>query len=106
MDTFDEYGTCCVCESEMQTCGIIQLGYKIKSESGWGCLQCGLAMEGAIAIVCGACIDKYEGNVEDQIKYLMNGKKGRLPVPPAEERIPHEHDLSFHPEYTEGQHEN
>ena len=32
MATFDEYGTCCVCESEMETCGIIQLDYKVESE--------------------------------------------------------------------------
>ena len=39
MATFDEYGTCCVCESEMETCGIIQLGYKVESESGWDVLS-------------------------------------------------------------------
>lgn len=76
MATFEEYGTCCVCESEMETCGIIQLGYKVESESGWGCFQCDLPMEGAIAIVCGDCVDKYGENVEDQIKYLMDGKNG------------------------------
>lgn len=101
MATFDEYGTCCVCESEMETCGIIQLGYKVESESGWGCYQCGLPMEGAIAIVCGDCVDKHAETIEDQIKYLMDGKKGRFPVPPVEKRVTHEHDLSLHPEYKE-----
>ena len=97
----NEFGTCCVCEGEMEDCGIVQLGYKVKSESGWGCLQCGLAMEGALAIVCADCYGKYGVYIEDQIKYLIDGKKGRIPVPPVDNRIPHKCDLSLHPEYEE-----
>lgn len=95
----NEFGTCCVCEmGDMEDCGLVQLGYKMESESGWGCLQCGLPMEGAIAVVCSDCYDKYGEKIEDQIKYLIDGKKGRIPVPPVENRVPHEHDLSLHPE--------
>lgn len=94
-----EFGTCCVCECEMEECGIVQLDYKVESESGWGCVQCDLAMQGAIAIVCDACFIAYGDEIEDQIKYLMNGKKGRIPVPPVANRVLHEHDLSLHPEY-------
>lgn len=86
----------------MEECGLIQLDYKVESESGWGCVQCGLPMQGAIAIVCVDCYDKCGGNIEDQIKYLMNGIKGRIPVPPVENRIPHEHNLALHPEFHEG----
>lgn len=95
----NEFGTCCACESEMEICGIVQLDYKVESESGWGCVQCGLSTEGAMAIVCGDCYDKYGEDIEDQIKYLMNGKKGRISVPPVENRVTHEHNLSLHPEY-------
>ena len=101
MDTFEDYGTCCVCESEMEICFIIQLDYKVESESGWGCVKCGLSPQGAIALVCSDCVDKFGEGIEDQIKHLMDGKKGRLPVPPVEKRIPHGHDLSLHPKYTE-----
>ena len=99
MAAFDEYGTCCVCELPMDTAGIVQLNYKVESESGWGCVQCGLSMVGAMAIVCGDCYNKYGENTEGQIKYLMNGKTGRISVPPVENRVTHEHDLSLHPEY-------
>ena len=38
-DDFDEYGTCCICEnrenSEMEDTAIIQLNYKVESESGY-----------------------------------------------------------------------
>lgn len=95
----NEFGTCCVCDGELEDCGLVQLGYKVESESGWGCLQCGLAMEGAIAIVCADCYDKYGVHIEDHIKVLMDGKTGRIPVPPVATRIPHKHDLSLHTEY-------
>lgn len=96
-----EFGTCCVCEGGLEDCGLVQLGYKVESESGWGCLQCGLAMEGAMAIVCKGCYDKFGVQIEDQIKYVMDGKTGRIPVPPVENRIPHKHDLSLHPDCEE-----
>ena len=96
----NEFGTCCVCEGEMETCGLIQLDYKVESESGWGCVQCGLPMEGAVAVVCDACFTTHGDEIVDQIKYLMNGKTERIPVPPVENRVTHEHDLSLHPEYT------
>ena len=95
----NEFGTCCVCEGDLVDCGLVALGFKVDSESGWGCHQCGLAMEGAIAIVCKVCYDKYGVHIEDHIKVLMDGGKGRIPVPPVATRIPHKHDLSLHPEY-------
>ena len=95
-----EYGCCCICESTTNVNNIVQLDYKVESESGWGCMKCGLAPEGALAIICDTCADESDPNVEDKIKLLMNGIK-RIPVPPVEERIPHGHDLSRHPEVWE-----
>ena len=98
-----EYGCCCICESTQNVNNLIQLDYKVESESGWGCVRCGLPAEGAIAIVCDACIDKHgkSEDLEDKIKLLMNGIK-RIPAPPVSDRVPHEHDLSRHPEFWEG----
>lgn len=97
-----EYGSCCICESTRNVNNLIQLDYKVESASGWGCVQCGLKMEGAIAIVCDTCIELYgkQSDFKDKIKFLMNGIK-RIPVLPVEKRVPHEHDLSRHPEYQE-----
>lgn len=99
-----EYGCCCICESTQNVNNLIQLDYKVgaESESGWGCVQCGLKAEGAIAIICDACFDKHgkSGDLEAKIKLLMSGIK-RIPVPPVSDRVPHEHDLSRHPEFSE-----
>ena len=92
--------TCCICESETEVRNIIQLDYKVKSESGWGCFQCGLPAEVTVAIVCDTCIEKYVSNdIEDLIRFLMDGRERRIPVPPIEGRILHEHDMSHHPEF-------
>ena len=67
------------------------------SESGWGCVQCGLSAEGAVAIVCDACLERYgAGTIEDRIRFLMDGRERRIPVPLIEGRTLHEHDLSRH----------
>ena len=92
----EDYGSCCICESQTDVRNIIQLDYKVKSESGWGCVQCGLPAEGAVAIVCDACIERYGDNIEEKIIYLMDGGQRRLVVPPVEGRIPHKHDMSRH----------
>ena len=94
----EDYGPCCICESETDVLNIIQLDYKVKSESGWGCIVCGVPAEGAVAIVCDPCFEKYSDTIEDEIRFLMDGRERRIPVPPIEGRIPHEHDLSRHPE--------
>ena len=60
---------------------LIELNYKIESESAWGCFQCGLPIEGAVAIVCDTCIEKYSDNIEDEIKFLMDGREKRISVP-------------------------
>ena len=95
----EDYGPCCICESKKGVRNIIQLDYKVVSESGWGCVQCELSPEGAVAIVCDSCIEQYgSDNIEDKIIYLMDRMHRRIVVPPAEGRILHKHDLSRHPE--------
>lgn len=96
-DKKNEYGSCCICEtSTLDVRNIIQLDYKVKSESAWGCFKCGLPAEGAVAIVCDACIEKHGDDTEKHIRFLMDSAERRIPVPPEEERVPHEHDLSYH----------
>ena len=56
--------------------------------------------EGAVAIVCDTCIEKCDSdNIEDEIRFLIDGRQRRLPVPPIEGRILHEHDQSRPPEF-------
>ena len=56
--------------------------------------------EGAVAIVCDTRIEKYSDTLEDKIRFLMDGREGRISMPPIEGRIFHEHDLSHHPAFS------
>ena len=96
----EDYGSCCICESQTDVRDIIQLDYKVESESGWGCVICGLSPEGTVAIVCDTCIEKCSDNIEENIRFLMAERERRIPAPPIEGRILHEHDLSHHPEFS------
>lgn len=95
-----DLGPCCICESTKDVDNLLQLDFKVKSESCWGCWQCGLPVEGAVAAVCDACMEKYKDDVdiETKLKFLMDTAERRIPMPPVEERVPHVHDLSKHPE--------
>lgn len=92
-----ELGSCCVCEGCENVRNIVQLDYKVQSESAWGCVVCGLASEGAVAAVCDGCMEKYaQDDIDPHIRFLMDTAKRRIPVAPESERIPHEHDMQYH----------
>ena len=97
MNQREDYGACCICESEgADVRNLIQLDYKVKSESGCGCRRCGLAAEGAVAVVCDGCMEPELDT--HAIRFLMDGRQNRMPVQPVYDRIPHEHNLLLHPE--------
>ena len=93
-------GKCCSCEKEgPDVCNIMSLGYKApEPNKGWGCFQCGLSMNGAIAVCCDDC-------TEDGVRLLRFVVVG---YPAENRRMPFadfistaekfEHDMSKHPE--------
>ena len=89
----DDYGLCCICEGKLDIVNIVNLPFKVKSESGWGCVVCDLPMEGAVSLLCSICIEDF---VIEDIKFLTYGKTGRIPLPHEYERVIHEHDMSKH----------
>ena len=95
-----DLGPCCICESTQAVDNLLQLDFKVESETCWGCIQCGLPMEGAVAAVCDTCMETYadDEDMEEKIKFLMDTADRRIPMPPVEERVAHVHDLSQHPE--------
>ena len=92
-------GKCCYCEQTGESVrNVITLDKKlpVKSTGGWGCFVCGLPPEGAVAVVCDDCLDKF---VENQIalKYACVGDPGenqRIAVEELTETF--EHDPSKH----------
>ncbi len=93
-----DLGTCCACQNpDKHVRNIISLPFRTPYGFGWGCFQCGLPTEGAIAVVCDECL---KSNAE--IREFVKGealKHQRAPM--SELTEPFEHDLSKHPEVNE-----
>jgi hypothetical protein len=90
-----DLGTCCACQNpDKQVRNIMSLGFRTPYSFGWGCFQCGLPMEGAIAVLCDECLES-----DAEIREFVKGEaleKQRAPI--AELTEPFDHDLSKHPE--------
>jgi hypothetical protein len=64
---------------------------------GWGCFVCGLSSDGAMAVICDDCLTINDQNLEFIIYgSIMDGF--RVPMPPKEEEVPFDHDLTKHSE--------
>src|SRR5687767_7678986 len=94
-NTLFDLGPCCACEKLEAVRNIIMLNVKGTVPGyGWGCFVCGLSTDGAVAVICDECL---ESNVE--IRFAVDGKlddKKRIPI--GELTVPHNHDMSRHPE--------
>lgn len=90
-------GPCCSCEGTTNVRNILMMPFEAPPDAhGWGCLECGLPMRGAVAIVCDACLDANRSP-----RFIAGGKYAqegvRVPLEGFERR-PFDHDLSKHPE--------
>ena len=62
-------GACCVCETTEGVRNMIMLDKRAQvSGHGWGCFVCGLATDGANAVLCDPCLERFR---EDQSVLTM-----------------------------------
>ena len=95
-------GCCCICEKQDVTVrSIITLNRKLpesEPDGGWGCIVCGLEPKGAVAVLCGECLDRWADNTA-QIKFACLGyPKDNRRIALEKLTSVREHDLSKHPE--------
>lgn len=63
---------------------------------GWGCFVCHLPTDGAVAVLCNACVVRMEAGA-DVIHYACRGYPGTDGRAPIEEFTqPFEHDQALH----------
>ncbi len=96
-DVFESYPRqCCACGRRVRSRNIITLHRKAPQPGkGWGCVQCKLPSDGAVAAICDACLE-----ANTPIQYAFDGYvlEGKL-VPFSElPDAPHEHNMKLHPE--------
>lgn len=95
-------GKCCICETEEGVHNVMMMHFKAPpvpdgEVAGWGCIQCGLPCEGAIAVLCNKCFDLLRDE-KVKIRLIVVGypyRNNRIPIDQVEQ-IPFEHDLSKH----------
>ena len=98
-DDIPVLGTCCICGGARDVHAIIMLAVRGQVPGhGWGCFQCGLATDGATAVLCDACCEGWQhGRVS--LQFACRGwpaVDGRVPIGDLTE--PHEHDMDQHPD--------
>jgi hypothetical protein len=86
-----DLGPCCVCETTTDVHNVLMLRAKAPiAGHGWGCVVCDLPSDGAVAVVCDACVGQ-------PLKFACRGypaSDGRIPI--GELTGTHEHDLARH----------
>lgn len=92
----EDLGTCCACgcrAPEWNVRNVIMLHRKSPTPGrGWGCAVCGLASDGAVAVVCDACLEETKPVVFACTGYP--GEDGRTPI--GELTGVHEHKMAAH----------
>lgn len=105
-DIAAKLGPCCICaRSDYRTAVILMLEKKAPiAGRGWGCVQCGLPPDGAIAVVCDICATQEDTPLsEKSLTFACRGypsTDGRVPV--GELTGEHRHDEALHPEEPDG----
>lgn len=91
-----DFGPCCCCGAERPR-NIMLLDYKgAVPGTGWGCVQCGLPMDGASYVACDTCAEDDRPPREAIVGYAKAHQ--REPIENVYARAPHAHDMQKHPE--------
>ena len=93
-----DLGPCCICEKPNGACVIIMLPRRgLVPGHGWGCFECDLPCDGAVAVICNECEPIFQAD-ESALRFACRGfpaSDGRVPVeelPPGD----FDHDMSKH----------
>ena len=91
-----ELGTCCGCGTTENVHSVIALNKRSPYGGGWGCFQCGLPAEGAIAVMCDECIAT-EAPIREVVAGMVSQGQ-RVPYGAIDEWEDFQHDLKLHSE--------
>jgi hypothetical protein len=91
-------GPCCICEGNAGVHNIVMLPRRCAVPGhGWGCAVCGLPPDGASAVLCDHCLERYQAD-ESALLFACRGypaSDGRMSVAELSD-IVFEHDAAKH----------
>jgi hypothetical protein len=97
-DETENLGPCCICETFENVRTIVMIDKRAPvAGHGWGCVVCGLATDGAVAVICDDCAELEQADTK--LKFACRGypaSDGRVPI--AELTQEFSHDETRHPE--------
>src|SRR5262245_47279162 len=88
---------CCACGQHRRSRNIVMIEKKaLTPGKGWGCVQCDLPIDGALAAICDDCA----ATEDPQIQFVFDGylEEEKLIEIIELPNIPHVHDMTKHPE--------
>ena len=94
-----DLGPCCICDGPG---AVAMMMLNIRSQipgRGWGCVQCGLPLDGAVAVLCDPCFDRYQRGETGLVNCCAGypATDGRVLIDSLDQ-TPFDHDASRHPE--------
>jgi hypothetical protein len=92
-------GACCVCGKHgLDVVNILMLHFRApEAGKGWGCVVCGLPLDGAIAVLCDSCLWDVQTK-KKRITYVCAGypyEDRRVAIDSFDQQ-PFEHHMEFH----------
>jgi|GEM_PF-6289880 len=92
-------GPCCICECAHGALNLVMLNKKAPTPGvgTWGCSECGLQMQGALAVLCMDCFRAFRDG-KAQIKFACVGAPSagmRVPVETLTEEFNHHRARHF-----------
>jgi hypothetical protein len=95
-----DLGPCCICGCDEGVKNIVMLSHRcLVPGHGWGCMQCDLPTDGALAVLCDGCVTRWE-NDPALLRFACRGypaQDGRVPIDELPGDI-FDHDMTKHPE--------
>lgn len=94
-----DLGSCCMCGGASPNVIVLLAKRGPIPGHGWGCVQCGLPVDGATAVLCDPCFETYLTEPEKLVTACRGypGSDGRIPIAELPEGV-FDHDPSKHPE--------
>jgi hypothetical protein len=95
-EDYDFGPCCCCCRANVRTRNLVMMDRRAPVPgSGWGCLTCGLPMDGAMYVACDDCAANKTPPVEACLGLPLDKKRLAIALL-GEDRF--EHEMSKHPE--------
>ncbi len=93
-----QLGACCACRLfKPDVRNVVCLSFKAPvAGTGWGCVQCGLALDGAVAVICDDCLEMAAPLQELCHSFPADRQRAAYTTYAGGER--HHHRLERHPE--------